>query len=59
VGRTDLPGCNPRDLSRSLVRIADLPPAARVLSGHGPESTIARERAENSFLNGGARVLGG
>jgi glyoxylase-like metal-dependent hydrolase (beta-lactamase superfamily II) len=59
VGRTDLPGANPKDLTQSLARIAALPPASRVLSGHGPESTIARELAENSFLNGGARVLGG
>lgn len=59
VGRTDLPGSNPKDLTTSLQRIATLPPETQVLSGHGPSSTIARELAENSFLNGGARVLGG
>ena len=59
VGRTDLPGSDPRELTRSLARIAELPPELRVLSGHGPASTIGRELAHNAFLNGGARVLGG
>lgn len=59
VGRVDLPGCNPKDLSRSLERIAELPPKTVVYPGHGPTTTIGREREHNSFLNGGARVLGG
>lgn len=59
VGRTDLPLSEPAALTRSLARIAALPPETVVYPGHGPDTTIARERADNPFLNGGARVLGG
>jgi glyoxylase-like metal-dependent hydrolase (beta-lactamase superfamily II) len=59
IGRTDLPLSEPAALTRSLARIAALPPATVAYPGHGPETTIGRERAENPFLNGGARVLGG
>lgn len=59
VGRTDLPLSDPRALSQSLARIAELPAATVAYPGHGPRTTIGRERAENPFLNGGARVLGG
>jgi glyoxylase-like metal-dependent hydrolase (beta-lactamase superfamily II) len=59
VGRTDLPMSNPRDFTRSLARIAALPPDTMVYPGHGPATTIAHELATNPFLNGGARVLGG
>jgi glyoxylase-like metal-dependent hydrolase (beta-lactamase superfamily II) len=59
VGRTDLPLSEPAALTRSLARIAALPPETKVYPGHGPDTTIGRERAENPFLNGGARVLGG
>jgi hydroxyacylglutathione hydrolase len=59
VGRTDLPLCDPRALSASLARIAALPPETIAYPGHGPDTTIGRERATNPFLNGGARVLGG
>lgn len=58
VGRTDLPLSDPRQLAASLARIAALPDETRVLSGHGPATTIGRERRENPFLNGGARVVG-
>jgi glyoxylase-like metal-dependent hydrolase (beta-lactamase superfamily II) len=59
VGRTDLPMCDPRALTRSLARIATLPADTVVYPGHGPSTTIGRELATNPFLNGGARVLGG
>jgi glyoxylase-like metal-dependent hydrolase (beta-lactamase superfamily II) len=59
IGRTDLPGSDPQAMTASLARIAALPPATRVLPGHGPDTTIARERAANPFLNGAARTLGG
>ena len=59
IGRTDLPLSSPPDLSASLERIAALPPETIAYPGHGPETTIGRERAHNPFLNGGARVLGG
>jgi glyoxylase-like metal-dependent hydrolase (beta-lactamase superfamily II) len=59
VGRTDLPLSEPRALTRSLARIAALPPETIVYPGHGPSTTIGHEAATNPFLNGGARVLGG
>jgi hydroxyacylglutathione hydrolase len=59
VGRTDLPFSNPRDLTASLARIVALPPETVAYPGHGPETTVGRERDHNPFLNGGARVLGG
>lgn len=59
VGRTDLPLSDPQRLSASLLRIAALPDDTRVLAGHGPPTTIARERRDNPFLNGAARVMGG
>ena len=59
VGRTDLPMSNPRDFTRSLARIAALPPGTAVYPGHGPATTVGREVVSNPFLNGGARVLGG
>lgn len=51
VGRSDLPLSDPQALDRSLVRIAQLPPETRVLPGHGPATTIARERNSNPFLH--------
>ena len=43
-GRTDLPGGNDADMVASLARLArELPPAVRVLPGHGPETTLERE----------------
>ncbi len=43
-GRTDLPGGNDEQMVASLARLArDIPPAVRVLPGHGPETTLERE----------------
>lgn len=54
VGRTDLPGGSMNVLMRSISeRLLTLPDATRVLSGHGPETTIGRERMTNPFLGGG------
>jgi hydroxyacylglutathione hydrolase len=51
IGRTDLPGCDPAALDRSLrERLLTLPDATRVLSGHGDETTIGLERRTNPFL---------
>ncbi len=58
IGRTDLPGCDPRAMQQSLQRLVTLPPETRVLSGHGEPTTIARERASNPFLRGLARPVG-
>lgn len=51
VGRTDLPGGDHAELMRSLERVClPLPDSTVVLSGHGPQTTIGRERAANPFL---------
>ncbi len=43
-GRTDLPGGDDQAMVASLARLArDLPAGIRVLPGHGPETTLARE----------------
>jgi glyoxylase-like metal-dependent hydrolase (beta-lactamase superfamily II) len=43
-GRTDLPGGNDEQMIASLTRVLrDIPADTRVLPGHGPETTIARE----------------
>jgi hydroxyacylglutathione hydrolase len=51
VGRTDLEGSDPEALERTLALLVEtLPPETRVFPGHGPDTTIARERATNPFL---------
>ncbi len=55
IGRTDLPGCDPQAMQRSLERMTTLPPETRVLSGHGEATTIARERTSNPFLRAFSR----
>jgi hydroxyacylglutathione hydrolase len=51
IGRTDLPGGSPADMLESLrTKVATLPDSAVVLPGHGPQTTIAQERATNPYL---------
>lgn len=50
VGRTDMPGGDPRALSLSLTRLLALPPETIIYPGHGPASTLARERVTNPWL---------
>jgi len=51
IGRSDLPGGNHETLIASIRReLLSLPDATRVLSGHGPETTISVERRTNPFL---------
>ena len=53
VGRTDLPGGNSRQLLSSIkTRLFDLPDDAIVIPGHGPNTTIGREKQRNPFLQG-------
>lgn len=52
VGRTDLPGGDKGLLAESLRKLLRLPPVMAVLCGHGPETTIGREREHNPFLSG-------
>jgi glyoxylase-like metal-dependent hydrolase (beta-lactamase superfamily II) len=51
IGRTDLPGGNSRQIMDSLHnRLLKLPDETRVICGHGPATTIGRERRGNPFL---------
>ena len=51
IGRTDLPGGNPRQIIESIAsRLLALPDDTRVLPGHGPATTIGAERNSNPFL---------
>jgi len=51
VGRTDLPGGNWATLLRSIQQeVLVLPDETNLLSGHGPSTTIGRERRTNPFL---------
>jgi hydroxyacylglutathione hydrolase len=51
IGRTDLPGGDHATMLRSLAtKILPLGDEMVVLPGHGPQTTIGRERATNPFL---------
>lgn len=53
IGRTDLPGGDHEQLLASLRdKILVLDDETTVLPGHGPATTIGRERASNPFLHG-------
>ena len=53
VGRTDLPGASWEQLERSIkTQIFTLPEETRLLSGHGPETTVGEEKATNPFVGG-------
>ncbi|MDR2175544.1 MAG: MBL fold metallo-hydrolase [Synergistaceae bacterium] len=49
VGRTDLAGGDEAQLMDSLRKLAALPDDLAVLPGHGPGTTIGRERRSNPF----------
>jgi hydroxyacylglutathione hydrolase len=52
IGRTDLPGGSYKTLMNSIqAQILSLPDTTRLLSGHGPETTVGQERRENPFLS--------
>jgi hydroxyacylglutathione hydrolase len=51
IGRTDLPGGSLPDMLRSLrSKVLPLPDTVAVLPGHGPQTTMARERVGNPYL---------
>jgi hydroxyacylglutathione hydrolase len=53
IGRTDLPGGSMPEMLASLAeRFLPLPDELQVLPGHGPATTVGRERASNPFLAG-------
>jgi hydroxyacylglutathione hydrolase len=53
IGRTDLPGGDGRQILRSIhEKLLALPETAVVIPGHGPNTTIGREKLRNPFLQG-------
>ncbi|MEJ2502894.1 MAG: MBL fold metallo-hydrolase, partial [Gemmatimonadota bacterium] len=51
IGRTDLPGGSLETLMRSIrEQVLTLPDETRLLTGHGPATTVGRERVANPFL---------
>jgi glyoxylase-like metal-dependent hydrolase (beta-lactamase superfamily II) len=50
IGRTDLPGGDDAQMRDSLAKTLRLPDDTTVLPGHGPSTTIGKERASNPFL---------
>ncbi len=51
IGRTDLPGGDHTELIRSIHReVLSLEDEVRLHPGHGPSTTVGRERASNPFL---------
>jgi glyoxylase-like metal-dependent hydrolase (beta-lactamase superfamily II) len=51
IGRTDLPGGSQQQLLKSIRdKLLPLEDNVTVLSGHGPVTTIGRERATNPFI---------
>ena len=57
IGRTDLPGGSFETLIDSIQKkILTLPDEVVCYTGHGPETTVGAERANNPFLNGSGYV---
>ncbi|MGA2677931.1 MAG: MBL fold metallo-hydrolase [Sedimentisphaerales bacterium] len=52
VGRTDFPGSSTSQLIEGITKkLLTLPEDTIVYPGHGPETTIGREKADNPFLS--------
>jgi len=52
VGRTDLPGASWEQLAESIkTQVFTLPDETRLLSGHGPETTVGEEKMSNPFVS--------
>lgn len=53
VGRTDLPGGNWEQLVESIkTQVFTMPDETRLLSGHGPATTVREEKRNNPFVSG-------
>lgn len=54
IGRTDLPGGDATQLLRSIrEQVLTLPEETTLFCGHGPTTTVGRERRHNPFLSPG------
>ena len=51
VGRTDFPGGSMAELKRSFSGIISLPPETRIFPGHGPLTTVKKEKEFNFFVH--------
>ncbi len=54
IGRVDFPTSDPAAMRESLQTLCTLPDDTRVLPGHGPTTTIGREKKSNPYI--GARL---
>jgi glyoxylase-like metal-dependent hydrolase (beta-lactamase superfamily II) len=57
-GRVDLPGGDAEQMVDSIGRLAGFDDPLRVLPGHGPATSIGRERAWMELVRDGGRLLG-
>ncbi len=56
-GRVDLPGGSADEMAASIARLTDLEDPVRVFPGHGPDTTIGRERPWMDLVRRGGRLL--
>jgi glyoxylase-like metal-dependent hydrolase (beta-lactamase superfamily II) len=57
VGRTDLPGGNWEQLVESIkTQVFTMPDDTRLLSGHGPATTVGEEKKNNPFVGSNSLV---
>lgn len=55
IGRSDFPTSDGEALLKSIrTRLLTLPDSTRVLPGHGPDTTIGREKQENPYVGKGS-----
>ncbi len=50
VGRTDFPGGSMSKMLESLRKLMELPEQTLVIPGHGPHTTIGREKTSNPYI---------
>ena len=50
IGRYDLPGASYKEIMHSIKRLAALPEHVKAYPGHGPTTTIGKEKNSNPFL---------
>jgi glyoxylase-like metal-dependent hydrolase (beta-lactamase superfamily II) len=52
IGRSDFPNSSPQAMRTSLEWFLTLDDTTEVFPGHGPRTTVGRERTSNPFLVG-------
>jgi glyoxylase-like metal-dependent hydrolase (beta-lactamase superfamily II) len=50
IGRVDFPESSPQQMQTSLAKLSLLPDRLTTYPGHGPSTTIGKEKAHNPFL---------